>query len=118
MELESRNRATIQQILAAWSSRLVGSPEASSYDDVVRTAILHCLRPCGQAGDACTVLIPQNEAGRVFDAAFQRCTASDPRLPRSIEDAVWRASPLPLPADPDRFVPRLRLEFIVSDHAH
>ena len=61
------------------------------------------LRPVtNTAGQSCEVIVRQTMSGDVIDVQVQACT-SDNAFQRSIERAVRKASPLPLPPDPELF---------------
>lgn len=61
------------------------------------------LRPVGDfEGQSCDVVVTQTQSGDVIDVALQSCT-SDLAFQRSVERAVRKASPLPLPPDPELF---------------
>jgi colicin import membrane protein len=61
------------------------------------------LRPVGGIeGQSCDVIVTQTIRGDVIDVSLQSCT-SDLAFQRSVERAVQKASPLPLPPDPELF---------------
>lgn len=61
------------------------------------------LRPATNiAGQSCGVIVTQTMTGDVIDVRLQDCT-SDNAFQRSVERAVRKASPLPLPPDPELF---------------
>jgi colicin import membrane protein len=61
------------------------------------------LRPATNIdGQSCDVIVTQTMAGDVIDVRLQDCT-SDNAFQRSVERAVRKASPLPLPPDPELF---------------
>jgi len=58
----------------------------------------------------CTVLVVQSFRGEVLNAAVQDCT--DPELNRTIEDATYLSSPLPLPANDSCFERRIEIRVV------
>lgn len=69
------------------------------------------LRPAGaKPGLECEVSVTQIPGGVVTDVQIGRCNA-DEAVRRSIEAAVLKASPLPLPDDPTLFERNLRFTF-------
>lgn len=61
------------------------------------------LRPATNIeGQSCDVIVTQTMTGDVIDVRLQSCT-SDNAFQRSVERAVRKASPLPLPPNPDVF---------------
>ncbi len=59
-------------------------------------------------GSECEVIVRQVPGGEVVGVSILRCDGDD-ALRRSVEAAVFRASPLPLPPDPSVFDRNLRL---------
>jgi colicin import membrane protein len=57
------------------------------------------------------VLVSQVPGGEVTSVRVDSCSINDAALRQSVEDAVYRASPLPEPPDPAIFQRNLRLEF-------
>jgi len=71
------------------------------------------LRPSNyQSGWKCVVIVRQGPGGTVLsaDAVASECDG-DEQFRRSVENAVYRAEPLPAPEDPSLFAKELRLEF-------
>ena len=61
------------------------------------------LRPVSNMeGQSCDVVVTQTMMGDVIDVRLQSCT-NDNAFQRSVERAVRKASPLPLPPNPDVF---------------
>lgn len=54
------------------------------------------LVPYGDTTIRCTVLIKQNFRGEVMDVGIAKCT-DDPQIRKSVVDAAYEASPIPLP---------------------
>lgn len=69
------------------------------------------LRPVSNtAGQSCEVRVTQAPSGDVIDVQLQSCT-SDKAFQRSVESAVYKASPLPLPPDPELFERQIYFTF-------
>ncbi len=66
--------------------------------------------PSAQAGLNCTVNVRQAPGGTVLDVSIGACNG-DEAVRRSIEAAVYRASPLPEPPDPALFERNLTIIF-------
>jgi colicin import membrane protein len=66
--------------------------------------------PTARAGLNCVVYVTQVPGGEVVGVRVGECNGDD-YVRQSIEAAVYRASPLPKPADPSLFERNLRLEF-------
>jgi colicin import membrane protein len=66
--------------------------------------------PTARAGLNCVVYVTQVPGGEVVGVRVGECNGDD-YVRQSIEAAVYRASPLPEPADPSLFERNLRLEF-------
>lgn len=59
----------------------------------------------------CTVDVEIKPTGEVTSAALRKSCGSE-ALDKSVIAAIWRASPLPLPANPAVFDPELSLHFV------
>jgi colicin import membrane protein len=69
------------------------------------------LRPATTSeGQSCDVIVTQTMRGDVIDVRLQSCT-SDNAFQRSVERAVRKASPLPLPPNPDVFDRTIQFKF-------
>jgi membrane protein involved in colicin uptake len=83
--------------------------------EYVRLLVTHIQRnwyaPKDSGGQKCTVLVTQSEEGDVISAESSDCPSKE--VAESVESAVIRASPLPLPRDASVFSPKLLLTFIV-----
>ena len=66
--------------------------------------------PSARAGLNCVVYVTQVPSGEVVSVRIGECNGDD-IVRQSIEAAVYRASPLPLPSDPALFERNLRLNF-------
>ena len=63
-----------------------------------------------QPGIECVIDVRQMQGGEVISATVGRCNG-DSAVRRSIEAAVFKASPLPEPEDPNLFQRDLRIRF-------
>ncbi len=116
---EAREReAALKTSLAAEerATALRGSAQAASWYDALRAHIeRQWRRPVtAKAGIRCVVLVDQVPGGEVVNARISECNGDD-AVRQSIEAAVFRASPLPLPPDPALFERRLELVFEPKD---
>ena len=59
---------------------------------------------------SCTVVISQSFRGEVLNAAVQDCT--DPEIIKTIEDATYLSSPLPLPRHDSCFERRIEVRVV------
>ncbi|MDH5256158.1 MAG: cell envelope integrity protein TolA, partial [Gammaproteobacteria bacterium] len=95
--------------------RLLAAADSGALADyvaVIRQKVeRNWVRPPGaKPGLECDVLVTQIPGGEVAAVQMGRCNADD-TVRRSIEAAVLRASPLPLPDDPTLFERNLRFTF-------
>jgi len=67
--------------------------------------------PSAQAGIECIVRVTQVPGGEVTGVQVDSCTGGDAALRQSVQDAVYRASPLPSPPNPALFDRNLILTF-------
>ena len=88
-------------------------PALSYVQELVRAIERHSIYPKGSGGQTCLVLVSQSKAGEILSIQTKACASR--KLKRAVEAAVMKASPLPLPADPALFNPRLELNFVVPD---
>jgi colicin import membrane protein len=58
--------------------------------------------PTARAGASCQVAVNQIPGGEVINVTVTKCVG-DEVFRRSVEAAVYKASPLPRPSDPDLF---------------
>lgn len=70
--------------------------------------------PSAKPGLECVVQVTQIPGGQVVSVKVVRCNGDDAVI-RSVEAAVYQASPLPDPADPSLFERRLQLIFRPED---
>ncbi|GIK33959.1 MAG: hypothetical protein AMXMBFR45_18610 [Gammaproteobacteria bacterium] len=91
---------------------IAGSPAAAEYRDLIAQKVRRNWNqpPSARAGDSCEVRVQQIPGGEVTSAVASNCTG-DAAFARSVEAAVLRASPLPLPSDPRLFDRNLLFTF-------
>ncbi|MEM7292775.1 MAG: TonB C-terminal domain-containing protein, partial [Pseudomonadota bacterium] len=84
----------------------------SEYETAIRQKVSRNWIEPASSGNAveCVVLAQQIPSGDVIDVNVLSCTGGGDALARSVELAVRKASPLPLPKDPALF--DRQLEFI------
>jgi colicin import membrane protein len=94
-------------------NELRNSPAARSWGEQIIARIQRAwIRPpSARPGVTCIVLVSQVPGGEVTSVRVDSCSINDAALRQSVEDAVYRASPLPEPPDPAIFQRNLRLEF-------
>ena len=100
--------------IAAESNRLdamVATAEAAYIFAIQQKIVRNWVRPpTATAGLECIVNVAQLPGGEVVSVSIGTCNG-DSTVRRSIEAAVYKASPLPAPSDPSVFDRNLRLEF-------
>lgn len=89
--------------------QLLTTVRAQYIADIANKVERNWLRPTGSRGSHCRVLIHQIPGGEVIDVRLNECDG-DVAFQRSVEAAVRKASPLPLPSDPEVF--EREIEFI------
>ena len=84
-----------------------------SYVDAIRQDVERNWRkPPGMTPNMeCTVRVSQIPGGEVVDAQIVSCTTQDENFKRSVINAVYKASPLPKPADASIFQRALEFKF-------
>lgn len=89
--------------------------EAEKYRALIRQKVSrHWNRPAGaSAGLRCTVRVRLVPGGEVLQATVVR-GSGNPLFDRSVEAAVHKASPLPIPEDPDLFEYFREIEFLFN----
>ncbi len=105
-EEEARKReadALHQRRMIAWQRRYVS--------DIRRSIEKRWRKPrtSVQGGD-CVVKIRQDESGKLLEVNVISCSG-DLLYRRSVEDAVWKSEPLPLPPSPDVFENEIEITF-------
>ncbi len=100
-----------ESVSAAASSTMMQSYIASIAGKITRA----WLRPAtARSGIVCTIQVAQSPAGEVTEVHVTHCNG-DEQVRQSVENAVYRASPLPKPPDPALFQPQLTLVFKPND---
>ena len=91
----------------------MNSTEMAAYQFALQQKVLrNWARPASaQPGLDCLVQVRQSATGEVISARVVSCNG-DAAVERSIEAAVYKASPLPLPENRLLFDPNLRFRFI------
>ena len=101
------------------SPRPCNSADMDAYRAELRQALQASWKsPRTTTSVTCTVIIAQNFRGEVLDVGVEECSQDFPGLKRSVENAAYDASPLPLPQNRacfDRRV-RLQLEYRTADN--
>jgi hypothetical protein len=88
---------------AAAAETVCSSAERDAYFDAIEARIHeHWRIPHANRTLSCKVLIKQDFRGEVRDVGIARCGA-DPDVHRSVMNAAYRASPMPLPANKSCF---------------
>ena len=106
--------ATRQQELQNEAERVaaVGANALAAYIFAIQQKVeRNWVRPANaEVGLECIVNVRQLPGGEVVDVSIGRCNG-DQTVKRSIESAVYKASPLPMPRDPSVFERSLTLIF-------
>jgi colicin import membrane protein len=110
---EAAEREIARQLEA--EERLLAATESGALADYVGMIGQKVTRswirpPSARAGLECEVVVNQIPGGEVVGVKVERCNG-DEAVRRSIEAAVLKASPLPLPDDPSLFDRSLRFTF-------
>ena len=92
--------------------------EADKYKALIRQKVSrNWNRPAGtKSGLKCVVRVRLVPGGEVLQAQVVK-SSGDPVFDRSVENAVYKAAPLPLPPDPDLFDYFREIEFLFSPEA-
>ncbi len=102
----AERQAQLQAQLAEEEQRLnaVQSGLLDQWMEVIRQRVIRSWRrpPSAKAGLECEVRVSQIPGGEVVSVQMGKCNG-DATVIRSIENAVYRSSPLPPPADPSLF---------------
>jgi colicin import membrane protein len=93
-----------------------GSVEQTQYKALIEARITRAwIRPpTARAGISCEVRVTQVPGGSVVAVQVGKCNG-DAAVRESIEAAVYRASPLPMPSNPDLFDRNLVVNFAPHD---
>ena len=106
-ELKRRLAAEEEAAAAMAASGVVDQYRAELEQAIERSWIRP---PSAQAGLVCTLHVTQAPGGTVLDVRLGSCNG-DAAVRESITNAVFRASPLPAPADPRAFERQLEIVF-------
>ncbi len=83
--------------------------DMEAYITVIKQAVLASWRPNrGEEAKRCVVVFAQTFRGEVLNVEFEDC-AHIATVRKSIEDAVYLSSPLPLPVNTDCFERTLKI---------
>ncbi len=116
-EEEARRRKeaeeSLKQGLLAEQQERAASSEISKYVEIIKQKIgRNWIKPPSVRSDMlCTVRVRLIPGGEVVDARVVK-SSGDPLFDRSVETAVFKASPLPLPPDASLFDRFRDLEFV------
>ncbi|HET6630269.1 MAG TPA: cell envelope integrity protein TolA [Woeseiaceae bacterium] len=112
-EAEARQKR-LQEELAAEAERqeAMSSGELARYKFAIQQRIMqNWIKPASaRPGLECVINVRQVPGGEVISATIERCNG-DAAVQRSIEAAVFKASPLPEPSNPALFERNLRITF-------
>ena len=106
-ELQRRLAAEEEEAAAVAASGVVDQYRAELEQAIERSWIRP---PSAQPGLVCTLHVTQAPGGTVLDVRLGSCNG-DAAVRESITNAVFRASPLPAPADPRAFARSLEIVF-------
>jgi len=108
--LEEERREEEARVQAARAARL--QTQLQQYIMQIDRAVENnWLRPATTSKEqSCEVIVTQTMSGDVIDVQLLSCT-SDNAFQRSVERAVRKASPLPLPPDPELFDRKIQFTF-------
>jgi len=106
-ELQRRLAAEEEEAASVAASGVVDQYRAELEQAIERSWIRP---PSAQPGLECTLYVTQASGGTVLDVKLGSCNG-DAAVRESITNAVFRASPLPAPADPRAFARRLEIVF-------
>lgn len=84
----------------------------AEYQDAIRNKIERNWRrpPDYQSNAWCRVFVQQDAGGAIKDVVVEECIGSE-AFRKSVENAVWKAAPLPQPPAPELFHQELRFTF-------
>ena len=108
--LEEERREEEARVQAARAARL--QTQLQQYMMQIDQAVENnWLRPATSSEEqSCEVIVTQTMSGDVIEVQLQSCS-SDTAFQRSVERAVRKASPLPLPPDPELFHKQIQFTF-------
>jgi colicin import membrane protein len=112
------NQADLQRSIAAEerldAARASGAMSSWAQQIQARIERAWIKPPSARSGIDCVLNVTQVPGGVVTDAKLGACNGDD-AVKQSILDAVYRASPLPAPPDPNLFERNLELNFRPTD---
>lgn len=112
------NQADLQQSVEAEEKAMAArsGPALATWEQLIRARIEHAwIRPpTARQGIDCLVDVTQVPGGQVVNVKVGACNG-DTAVVQSIQDAAYRASPLPPPPDPALFERDLQIEFKPTD---
>jgi len=112
-EESSEAEADLKRSLAAEQASAARSgPALANWQSMITAKIKsNWFRPpTARSGIECVLYVTQVPGGEVTQVRIGPCNG-DPAVRQSIEDAVYRASPLPAPPDPALFDRNLKIDF-------
>ena len=118
LEQQRIEREAREAMIAAEDAQLVAqnSTEAQVYQALIVQKVRRNWARPGTARDdlKCVVDVVQVPGGAVVSAQIIECNADD-IVQRSVENAVYKASPLPQPSNPILFLRRFQITFTIPD---
>jgi len=87
--------------------------QSIAYKSAIRRDVQQAWRkaPGTKSGMSCVVRVKQIPGGEVVDVGIVNCNTDDVNFRRSVMNAVYKASPLPRPADSALFARELEFLF-------
>jgi outer membrane biosynthesis protein TonB len=114
------NQSDLEQSVADEEKSLAArsGPAMASWKQLIEARIHQAWiqPPTVRNGLDCTLTVTQVPGGQITDVKLGSCNG-DAAVQQSIEDAAYRASPLPPPPDPALFVRELTIHFTHSDNS-
>ena len=108
--LEEKEKAAFEGALLDEEARVKAELQ-QYFMQIDRAVENNWLRPATTSEEqSCEVIVTQTMSGDVIDVQLQSCS-SDKAFQRSVERAVRKASPLPLPPDPELFDRKIQFTF-------
>jgi colicin import membrane protein len=113
------NQADLEQSVTNEEQSLAArsGPAMASWKQLIEARIHQAWiqPPTVRSGLDCTLTVTQVPGGQIVNVKLDSCNG-DSAVQQSIEDAAYRASPLPPPPDPTLFVRELTIHFTHSDN--
>jgi colicin import membrane protein len=114
------NQSDLEQSVADEERSLAAraGPAMASWKQLIEARIHQAWiqPPTVRNGLDCTLTVTQVPGGQITNVKLDSCNG-DAAVQQSIEDAAYRASPLPPPPDPALFVRELTIHFTHSDNS-